>query len=127
MIDGMPAEVALNPEAVEGNPARERPFNGNGHGGEAREGRRNRRPRRGERARPEVSDSDDEPAADGLVATRRAARLFRRRSQRRRSPPTTPRKTATPRWSTPTTREIHTVYGWFEAAGVERSPPLFCF
>lgn len=70
VIDGLPAEVALNPEAVEGNPARERSFNGsNGHGGEAREGRRNRRPRRGERSRPEVSDNDDEPASDGLAAT----------------------------------------------------------
>jgi hypothetical protein len=70
VIEGMPAEVALNPEAAEGSPGRERSFNGsNGHGGEAREGRRNRRPRRGERSRPEVSDNDDEPAADGLVAT----------------------------------------------------------
>jgi hypothetical protein len=69
VIDGMPAEVALNPEASEGSPNRERNFNGgNGHGGEAREGRRNRRPRRGERSRPDVND-DGEPAADGLVAT----------------------------------------------------------
>jgi hypothetical protein len=69
VIEGMPAEVALNPEASEGSPNRERNFNGsNGHAGEAREGRRNRRPRRGERSRPEVND-DDEPAADGLVAT----------------------------------------------------------
>jgi hypothetical protein len=66
VIDGMPAEVALNPEAAEGNPGRERGFNGNnGHTGE---GRRNRRPRRGERARPEVNDND-EPASDGLAAT----------------------------------------------------------
>jgi hypothetical protein len=65
----MPAEVALNPEASEGSPNRERNFNGsNGHAGEAREGRRNRRPRRGERSRPETNE-DDEPAADGLVAT----------------------------------------------------------
>src|SRR5690606_24886569 len=42
-IEGMPAEVALNPEAAEGNPGRA----ANGHP----EGRRNRRPRRGERAR----------------------------------------------------------------------------
>jgi hypothetical protein len=68
VIDGLPAEVALNPEAAEGSPSRERNFNGNAHGGEAREGRRNRRPRRGERSRPEAGD-DDEPAADGLVAT----------------------------------------------------------
>ena len=67
VIDGMPAEVALNPEASEGSPSRER-NSGNGHNGEAREGRRNRRPRRGERSRPEAND-DDEPAADGLVAT----------------------------------------------------------
>jgi hypothetical protein len=67
VIDGMPAEVALNPEASEGSPSRERNV-GNGHNGEAREGRRNRRPRRGERSRPEAND-DDEPAADGLVAT----------------------------------------------------------
>jgi hypothetical protein len=66
VIDGMPAEVALNPEAAEGSPGRERGFNGNnGHSGE---GRRNRRPRRGERARPEVNDND-EPASDGLAAT----------------------------------------------------------
>ena len=66
-IDGMPAEVALNPEAAgEGNSGRERSFNGNnGHSGE---GRRNRRPRRGERSRPEVSN-DEEPASDGLTAT----------------------------------------------------------
>jgi hypothetical protein len=70
VIEGMPAEVALNPEAAEGNPGRERTFNGtNGHTGEAREGRRNRRPRRGERSRPEVNENDDEPVADGLVAT----------------------------------------------------------
>ena len=62
----MPAEVALNPEASEGNPGRER--NVNGSNGAAGEGRRNRRPRRGERSRPEVND-DDEPASDGLVAT----------------------------------------------------------
>jgi hypothetical protein len=65
-IDGMPAEVALNPEAAEGNPGRERAVNGNN--GHATEGRRNRRPRRGERSRPEVND-DDEPASDGLAAT----------------------------------------------------------
>jgi len=65
-IDGMPAEVALNPEAAEGNPGRERGANGNN--GHATEGRRNRRPRRGERSRPEVND-DDEPASDGLAAT----------------------------------------------------------
>src|SRR5690606_16611967 len=69
VIDGMPAEVALNPEASEGSPSRERSFNGgNGYNGEAREGRRNRRPRRGERSRPEVND-DEPAAADGLVAT----------------------------------------------------------
>ena len=66
VIDGMPAEVALNPEAVEGNPGRER--NSNGNTGFNGEGRRNRRPRRGERSRPDVTE-DDEPAADGLVAT----------------------------------------------------------
>lgn len=66
VIEGMPAEVALNPEAAgEGNGDRERHFNG----GEGREGaRRNRRPRRGERPRPEISD--DEPTSDeGLAAT----------------------------------------------------------
>jgi hypothetical protein len=66
VIDGMPAEVALNPEAAEGNPGRERNLNGNN--GHNSEGRRNRRPRRGERSRPDVNE-DDEPAADGLVAT----------------------------------------------------------
>ena len=66
VIEGMPAEVALNPEASEGNPARERNFNSNN--GAAGEGRRNRRPRRGERSRPEVNE-DDEPASDGLAAT----------------------------------------------------------
>ena len=72
-IDGMPAEVALNPEAAgEGNSARERSFNG--HSGEAREGgareggRRNRRPRRGERTRPETNEGD-EPDSGGLAAT----------------------------------------------------------
>ena len=65
VIEGMPAEVALNPQAA-GEGSGERQFNGNGHG-EGREGRRNRRPRRGERSRPETSE--DEPAADGLVAT----------------------------------------------------------
>jgi len=63
VIDGMPAEVALNPEASEGSPSRERNLNG-GNG----EGRRNRRPRRGERSRPESNDGD-EPASDGLAAT----------------------------------------------------------
>ena len=63
-IEGMPAEVALNPEASEGNPGR----NINGNTIAAGEGRRNRRPRRGERSRPELTD-DDEPAVDGLVAT----------------------------------------------------------
>lgn len=62
-IEGMPAEVALNPEAAEGNPGRERAANGQS------EGRRNRRPRRGERARPAEANNDEEPAADGLVAT----------------------------------------------------------
>ena len=62
VIEGMPAEVALNPQAA-GEGSGERQFNGNGHG----DGRRNRRPRRGERSRPETNE--DEPAADGLVAT----------------------------------------------------------
>ena len=66
VIEGMPAEVALNSQAA-GEGSGERQFNGNGHG-EGREGRRNRRPRRGERSRPETNE-DDEPAADGLVAT----------------------------------------------------------
>ena len=65
VIEGMPAEVALNSQAA-GEGSGERQFNGNGHG-EGREGRRNRRPRRGERSRPETNE--DEPAADGLVAT----------------------------------------------------------
>ncbi|MEP9387859.1 DUF4167 domain-containing protein [Mesorhizobium sp. KR9-304] len=67
VIEGIPAEVALNPEASEGSPSRERNLNGNGHGA-ASDGRRNRRPRRGERSRPDTNE-DDEPAADGLVAT----------------------------------------------------------
>jgi hypothetical protein len=66
VIEGMPAEVALNPEASEGSPSRERGFNGgNGH----TEGRRNRRPRRGERARPEIGEGDEPAVAEGLVAT----------------------------------------------------------
>jgi hypothetical protein len=69
VIEGMPAEVALNPEAAgEGNSARERNFNGQNN--EGREGgRRNRRPRRGERSRPEMTEDGDEPASDGLAAT----------------------------------------------------------
>lgn len=66
VIEGIPAEVALNPEASEGNPNRERNINGNGHAA-AGDGRRNRRPRRGERSRPDTNE--EEPAADGLVAT----------------------------------------------------------
>jgi hypothetical protein len=68
-IEGMPAEVALNPEAAgEGNSSRERNFNGNN--GEGREGRRNRRPRRGERSRPDTGGDDDSQAPDeGLAAT----------------------------------------------------------
>jgi hypothetical protein len=58
-IEGMPAEVALNPEAAEGNPGRERAVNGG-------EGRRNRRPRR---SRPAEANNDEEPASDGLAAT----------------------------------------------------------
>ncbi|HEY6630640.1 MAG TPA: DUF4167 domain-containing protein [Rhizobiaceae bacterium] len=70
VIDGMPAEVALNPEAAEGNPVRERSFKAsNGQGGEPREVRRNRRPRRGERSAAEANDRNEEPASDGLVAT----------------------------------------------------------
>jgi hypothetical protein len=66
VIEGMPAEVALNPEAAgEGNTARERPVNGNGG-----EGRRNRRPRRGERSRPDTGDEVEQAAPDeGLAAT----------------------------------------------------------
>jgi len=68
VIEGVPAEVALNPEAAgAGNSPAER--GAGGPAGEGREaGRRNRRPRRGERSRPEVNDND-EPASDGLVAT----------------------------------------------------------
>src|SRR5690606_4307913 len=63
-IEGMPAEVALTPEAAgEGNGSRERHFNG-GNG----DGRRSRRPRRGERNRPDANN-DGEPASDGLAAT----------------------------------------------------------
>ncbi len=68
VIDGMPAEVALNPEAAgEGNALRERSFNGNT--GEAGEGRRNRRPRRGERPRPDTSEPDVTDSTEGLAAT----------------------------------------------------------
>jgi len=72
VIEGMPAEVALNPEAAgEGNSSRERNFNGNnnGYNGEGREGRRNRRPRRGERSRPDSSDDDGQTSDEGLAAT----------------------------------------------------------
>ena len=68
VIEGVPAEVALNPEAVEGNPGRERSAKGS-NGQVAGEVRRNRRPRRGERARPEAADNDGEPASEGLAAT----------------------------------------------------------
>ena len=61
VIEGMPAEVALNPQAA-GEGSGERQINGHG------DGRRTRRPRRGERSRPETNE-EDEPAADGLVAT----------------------------------------------------------
>ena len=68
-IDGMPAEVALNPEAAgEGNSSSPRAFNGS-NGPAATDGRRNRRPRRGERARPAEASNDEEPASDGLAAT----------------------------------------------------------
>jgi len=68
VIDGMPAEVALNPEAAgEGNAPRERSFNGNS--GEPGEGRRNRRPRRGERTRPDTAEPDVADSTEGLAAT----------------------------------------------------------
>ncbi|WP_437344188.1 DUF4167 domain-containing protein [Mesorhizobium marinum] len=66
VIEGVPAEVALNPEAAgEGNGARERAVNGHG------EGRRSRRPRRGERSRPDTEggDADEASAEQGLAAT----------------------------------------------------------
>jgi hypothetical protein len=72
-IEGLPAEVALNPEAAgEGNgSARNRSFVANdGPDGEGREsGRRSRRPRRGERSRPDAGDTDEAVADGGLVAT----------------------------------------------------------
>jgi len=69
VIEGMPAEVALNPEAAgEGNAPRERPFNGNANG-EPGEGRRNRRPRRGERSRPDTAEPDIADSTEGLAAT----------------------------------------------------------
>jgi len=65
VIEGMPAEVALNPEAAgEGNAPRERSFNG-----EPSEGRRNRRPRRGERSRPDTAEPDVADSTEGLAAT----------------------------------------------------------
>jgi hypothetical protein len=65
VIEGMPAEVALNPEAAgEGNAPRERSFNG-----EPGEGRRNRRPRRGERPRPDTAEPDVADSTEGLAAT----------------------------------------------------------
>lgn len=68
VIEGMPAEVALNPDAAgEGNAPRERAFNG--HTGEAGEGRRNRRPRRGERSRPDTAEPDVADSTEGLAAT----------------------------------------------------------
>jgi hypothetical protein len=69
VIEGKPAEVALNPEAAgEGNAPRGRPFNGNGNG-EPGEGRRNRRPRRGERSRPDTAEPDVADSTEGLAAT----------------------------------------------------------
>ena len=66
VIEGVPAEVALNPEASgEGTQSRARRNNNPGPDGEAR---RSRRPRRGERSRPEAGNdaSDDQ---GGLATT----------------------------------------------------------
>lgn len=57
VIEGMPAEVALNPEAA-----------GEGNGAPRSDGRRSRRPRRGERSRPE-GDEDASGSDEGLAAT----------------------------------------------------------
>ncbi len=67
VIEGVPAEVALNSEAAgEGNAGRDRQANGaSGFG----EGRRSRRPRRGERSRPETGEDDAQPSGEGLAAT----------------------------------------------------------
>ena len=53
VIDGTPAEVALNPEAVRGQ-SRPRARRQRRTTAMAAKGRRNRRPRRGERSRPEA-------------------------------------------------------------------------
>jgi hypothetical protein len=67
-IEGVPAEVALNPEAAgEGTPARTRRGTASGPEGEGRDGRRSRRPRRGERSRPDADDASDDQG--GLAAT----------------------------------------------------------
>ena len=63
-IEGVPAEVALNPEAAgEGNAA-QRAANGEGR----EPARRSRRPRRGERSRPD-GEEDSTTAGEGLAAT----------------------------------------------------------
>ncbi len=68
VIEGTPAEVALNPEAADGNPRQERqanPANAEGEGP-----RRGRRPRRGERSRPDLTDRDEASGSDeGLAQT----------------------------------------------------------
>jgi len=76
VIDGTPAEVALNPEASgDGNSRQERHANGpNGVNGGENEGiapRRGRRPRRGERSRPDLNNDDDAGVDDagGLAQT----------------------------------------------------------
>lgn len=72
VIEGTPAEVALNPEASgDGNSRQERHVNGsNGfNGAEGEGGRRSRRPRRGERSRPDVSEDAVVDEAAGLAQT----------------------------------------------------------
>ena len=74
VIEGTPAEVALNPEASgDDNSRQERHVNGSSvvNGAEpegAAPPRRGRRPRRGERSRPDVND-DDAGSGDGLAQT----------------------------------------------------------
>jgi hypothetical protein len=65
VIEGTPAEVALNPEASgDGSSRQERHVNGgDGEGG----ARRGRRPRRGERSRPDLND--DAGSDEGLAQT----------------------------------------------------------
>jgi len=72
VIEGTPAEVALNPEAANGNGGqpreRQNGFHNNGYNGEENGQRRNRRPRRGRGRQESEQGGESEPvqADDGL-------------------------------------------------------------